>query len=260
MAHYKLILAYDGTDYNGFQRQAIKHSVQAEFETALRKLGWQGRAIMPAGRTDRGVHAVGQVISFSLDWKHDDQTLLMALNAHLPAGIAVQAVYQVEQAFHPRYDALERTYCYQVYCQKARNPLLDRYAWHLEHSPDIKLMNQAATQLLGEHDFRAFGKALKEDATTVRRIMQAEWVGDTQRAAFTIGGNAFLYHMVRRIVYVLVQIGLSTLPVDIVRRGLETGSTGMVSLAPARGLTLMRVAYPEDEEEQSLSLKRKPCD
>ncbi|MFZ3071411.1 MAG: tRNA pseudouridine(38-40) synthase TruA [Anaerolineaceae bacterium] len=249
MAHYKLILAYDGTDYNGFQRQAIKRSVQAEFEDALRKLGWQGRAIMPAGRTDRGVHAQGQVISFSLDWKHDDQTLLTALNAHLPASIAVQAVQQVAPEFHPRYNALRRTYRYQIYCQPARDPLLERYAWRLNEMPDVSLMNQSASHFLGEHDFSAFGKALKEDATTVRRIMQAEWIGDERKAAFTITGNAFLYHMVRRIVYVLVQIGLGKLPKDIVKQGLETGSTGTVSLAPARGLTLMQVAYPEDEKE-----------
>lgn len=101
MAHYKLILAYDGTNFNGFQRQAIKTSVQATFEEALRRLGWQGRAIMPSGRTDSGVHARGQVISFNLDWKHPDIDLQNALNAFLPADIAVQSVTQVAAEFHP---------------------------------------------------------------------------------------------------------------------------------------------------------------
>ncbi len=251
MAHYKLILAYDGTDFNGFQRQAIKQSVQAEVEAALRKLGWQGRAIMPAGRTDSGVHALGQVVSFTFDWKHSDQVLQTALNAHLPESIAVQRVSQAAAGFHPRYDALSRTYRYRTYCQAARNPLLDRYAWRLWHSPDLDRMNAAAQDLIGEHDFCAFGRALKQDATTVRKIMQAEWTGGTCQAEFTITGNAFLYHMVRRIVYVLVQVGLGELPGDIVRRGLETGTTGKVNLAPARGLTLLKVAYPEDLEEQS---------
>ena len=247
MAHYKLILAYEGTEYHGFQRQKNKHSVQAEFESSLRKLGWSGRAVMPAGRTDSGVHAQGQVISFSLDWTHGTETLMTALNAHLPADIAVQAAEEVPQAFHPRSDALSRTYRYHLYAQKARNPLVDRFSWRLNVMPDLEKMNRAASLLVGEHDFRAFGKALKEEATTVRKIFCAEWEGDSQQAAFSIRGNAFLYHMVRRIVYVLVQVGLGNQPEEIVSRGLESGETGIVSLAPARGLTLLEVAYPEND-------------
>jgi len=245
MAHYKLILAYEGTQYHGFQRQKEKHSVQAEFETALRELGWHGRAVMPAGRTDSGVHARGQVISFSLDWKHGTDKLVTALNAHLPEDIAVQAAEEVPLTFHPRYDALSRTYRYQLYAQSARDPLVDRFSWRLDSMPDLERMNRAAEALQGEHNFRAFGKALKEDATTVRRIFAAGWAGGSAEAAFTICGNAFLYHMVRRIVFVLVQIGLERLPEEIVSKGLESGETGIVSLAPARGLCLMEVAYPE---------------
>ena len=246
MAHYKLILAYDGTNYNGFQRQAIKTSVQATFEEALRRLGWQGRAIMPSGRTDSGVHARGQVVSFNFDWNHPDFALQNALNAFLPADIAVQSVEQVDADFHPRYDALSRQYRYQIYWQPARDPLRDRFAWRLERRPDMRLMQAAANDLLGEHDFIAFGKALKEGSTTTRRIFSADWVGEKDGMSFTIVGNAFLYHMVRRIVYVLVRIGLGELPVETVRLGLESGSTGIVSLAPARGLSLEAVTFNED--------------
>ena len=247
MAHYKLILAYDGTNYNGFQRQAIKTSVQATFEEALRRLGWQGRAIMPSGRTDSGVHAKGQVVSFNFDWNHPDYALQNALNAFLPADIAVQSVKQVAAYFHPRYDALSRQYRYQLYWQSARDPLRDRFAWRLERKPELLLMQAAANDLLGEHDFIAFGKALKEDATTRRRIFSADWVEEKDGMSFTIVGNAFLYHMVRRIVYVLVRIGLGELPVETVRLGLETGNTGIVSLAPARGLCLEAVTFNEDK-------------
>ena len=246
MAHYKLILAYDGTNYNGFQRQAIKTSVQATFEEALRRLGWQGRAIMPSGRTDSGVHARGQVVSFNFDWNHPDFALQNALNAFLPADIAVQSVEQVDADFHPRYDALSRQYRYQLYWQSARDPLRDRFAWRLERWPDMRLMQAAANDLLGEHDFIAFGKALKEGSTTTRRIFSADWVEEKDGMSFTIVGNAFLYHMVRRIVYVLVRIGLGELPVETVRLGLESGSTGIVSLAPARGLSLEAVTFNED--------------
>jgi len=247
MAHYKLILAYDGTNYNGFQRQAIKTSVQATFEEALRRLGWQGRAIMPSGRTDSGVHAKGQVVSFNLDWNHPDYALQNALNAFLPADIAVQSVQQVAPDFHPRYDALSRQYRYQLYWQSARDPLRDRYAWRLERKPELSMMQAAANDLLGEHNFIAFGKALKEDGTTIRRIYSADWVEEEDGMSFTIIGNAFLYHMVRRIVYVLVRIGLGELPVETVRIGLENLSTGIVSLAPARGLTLEAVTFSEDK-------------
>ena len=247
MAHYKLILAYDGTNYNGFQRQAIKTSVQATFEEALRRLGWQGRAIMPSGRTDSGVHAKGQVVSFNLDWNHPDYALQNALNAFLPADIAVQSVQQVAPEFHPRYDALSRQYRYQLYWQSARDPLRDRYAWRLERKPELSPMQAAANDLLGEHNFIAFGKALKEDGTTIRRIYSADWVEEEDGMSFTIIGNAFLYHMVRRIVYVLVRIGLGELPVETVRIGLENLSTGIVSLAPARGLTLEAVTFSEDK-------------
>lgn len=247
MAHYKLILAYDGTNYNGFQRQAIKTSVQATFEEALRRLGWQGRAIMPSGRTDSGVHAKGQVVSFNLDWNHPDYALQNALNAFLPADIAVQSVQQVAPDFHPRYDALSRQYRYQLYWQSARDPLRDRYAWRLDRKPELSPMQAAANDLLGEHNFIAFGKALKEDGTTIRRIYSADWVEEEDGMSFTIIGNAFLYHMVRRIVYVLVRIGLGELPVETVRIGLENLSTGIVSLAPARGLTLEAVTFSEDK-------------
>ena len=247
MAHYKLILAYDGTNYNGFQRQAIKTSVQATFEEALRRLGWQGRAIMPSGRTDSGVHAKGQVVSFNLDWNHPDYALQNALNAFLPADIAVQSVQQVAPDFHPRYDALSRQYRYQLYWQSARDPLRDRYAWRLDRKPELSLMQAAANDLLGEHNFIAFGKALKEDGTTIRRIYSADWVEEEDGMSFTIIGNAFLYHMVRRIVYVLVRIGLGELPAETVRLGLENLSTGIVSLAPARGLTLEAVTFSEDK-------------
>ena len=246
MAHYKLILAYDGTNYNGFQRQKIKTSVQATFEEALRRLSWQGRAVMPSGRTDSGVHAKGQVVSFNFDWKHPDRDLQKALNAFLPADIAVQSVEQVLADFHPRYDALTRQYRYQLYWQPARDPLRDRYAWRLERKPELRLMQAASDDLLGEHDFIAFGKALKEDGTTIRRIFSADWAEEQDGMSFTIVGNAFLYHMVRRIVYVLVRIGLGDLPVETVRLGLERGSTGIVSLAPARGLCLEAVSFSED--------------
>jgi tRNA pseudouridine38-40 synthase len=245
MALYKLILAYDGTNYVGFQRQKARKSVQMELETALKCLGWQGKAVLAAGRTDCGVHASGQVISFDLDWRHGDNVLLRALNAHLPDDIAAQSVCQAAKGFHPRYDALDRTYRYQVYCQLERHPLKARYAWRLWPQPEVDLMNRAAADLIGEHDFKAFGAALKENGTTIRQVFKAVWYSTADGCCFEICANAFLYHMVRRMAFLLVQVGHGKQPQEIVRRGLETGDTGIVALAPACGLTLTEVRYKE---------------
>jgi len=253
MAHYKLILAYEGTQYSGFQRQKNKTSVQGVFEDALRSIGWQGRSILTAGRTDTGVHASAQVITFQFDWKHGDFKLLKALNANLPHDIQVQRLEQSSARFHPRYDALARSYRYCLYWQQARDPLRDRFAWRLDSAPNILLMNRAAQDLIGEHDFRAFGRAMSEGGSTIRRIENAVWQErDADMMDFSITGNAFLYHMVRRIVFVLVKVGFQQAEPEIIRQALLTGTSGFSALAPARGLTLMKVRYAEESNENSL--------
>jgi len=244
-ARYKLILAYDGTNYAGMQRQRTGNSIQDQVETALKKIGWQGRSISMAGRTDTGVHAEGQVVSFNLEWKHGTETLLRALNAFLPKDIAGRSLSVVSEDFHPRYDATARAYRYQLYCQQVRHPVKDRYAWRTWPQPDVDRMNAAAALMIGEHDFKAFGKALKPGSATVRMMHKAEWLVTPDGMAMDIEANAFLYHMVRRIVYMLVHIGLGDLDIDIIRQGFETGSTGIVRLAPAQGLSLMSVKYED---------------
>jgi len=249
MARYKLILAYDGTAYNGYQRQVIKHSVQHELEAALRKIGWQAKTLTASGRTDSGVHAQGQVLHFDLDWKHDTDTLLTALNAFLPDDIAALKAEEVDESFHARYNALSRTYSYQLYAQKHRNPLIDRFAWRVTVKPDLEVMNLESQDLLGEHDFIAFGKALNPTGSTIRTIYQADWAEDGLGMTFTIKGNGFLNHMVRRIVWVLVHVGSGMMPRGTVLRGFETGYAGTVALAPARGLTLKQVDYGEEKNK-----------
>src|SRR3990172_8902187 len=175
MARYQVILAYDGTAYHGFQRQAQKLTVQAVVEQALRQVGWQGRSILAAGRTDTGVHALGQVIAFDLEWKHLPQDLLAALNANLPADIAARSVSLAEDEFHPRYDAIARLYRYRIYCQPIRDPLLDRFAWRGWPAPEIELMQAAAELLIGPHDFAAFGHPPCRGGSTLRTVTVARW-------------------------------------------------------------------------------------
>lgn len=244
-ARYKLILAYDGTNYAGMQRQRTGNSIQDQVENALRRIGWDGRSISMAGRTDSGVHAEGQVISFDLDWKHGSDVLLRAINAFLPGDIAGRSLTIAPEDFHPRYNATARFYRYSLYCDLVRHPARDRYAWRIWPAPDLDRMNAAAAYLAGEHDFRAFGKALKKDATTTRVMHAACWYKTGDGFAMDIEANAFLYHMVRRIVYHLVHIGLGDLNIDIIKQGLETGTTGIVRLAPAHGLSLVSVKYGE---------------
>ena len=131
MARYQIILAYDGTDFLGSQRQASSRTVQSELEKALRKLGWHGQTVYLAGRTDTGTHASGQVAAFDLDWVHGLQKLQDALNAHLPRDMAVREVKAAADDFHPRFDASSRCYRYRLFCASVRDPLRERYAWRV---------------------------------------------------------------------------------------------------------------------------------
>ena len=250
MARYQVILAYDGTAYHGFQRQAQKLTVQAVVEQALRQVGWQGRSILAAGRTDTGVHALGQVIAFDLEWKHLPQDLLAALNANLPADIAARSVSLAEDEFHPRYDAIARLYRYRIYCQPIRDPLLDRFAWRVWPAPEIEPMQAAAGLLIGQHDYAAFGHPPRRGGSTLRTVTVARWrehqFGDPEAQAldFEIAANGFLNRMVRRLVYLQVSIGQGEQSPEVVSERLNAPVHKMVEgQAPAQGLTLLEVTY-----------------
>src|SRR5512143_300598 len=131
MARFKLTLAYDGTAFFGSQRQARRRTVQSELEQAARRVGWKGTSLMLAGRTDTGVHAVGQVAALDLDWRHEPAALRDALNARLPADLVVRDAQPVAEEFHPRFDAVSRRYRYAVRCAALRDPLEDRLAWRV---------------------------------------------------------------------------------------------------------------------------------
>jgi tRNA pseudouridine38-40 synthase len=248
MARYQLRLAYDGTDYFGFQRQGKTRTVQSVFESVLRELGWEEESILFAGRTDTGVHASGQVVTFSLDWRHSDTSLVKAINAKLPKDTAVDRLVRVEAEFHPRYDASSRRYVYHIYLCPERDPLRDRYEWHVWPELDLDLLNQAAQLLLGKHDFSAFGRAMKPGASTVREVTQSRWSRQGDRLDYEIEGNAFLYHMVRRIVYLLVQCARKKLTLQELGQSVETCSSLRSGLAPAKGLVLTQVRYPVNRQ------------
>lgn len=245
MERYQLILAYDGTQFFGFQRQGSERTVQAEVENALRKLGWQGRAILSAGRTDTGVHAAGQVIAFDLQWPHPPDALQRALNAHLPGDIAVQDVRVALPEFHPRYDALWRCYHYHLQPTPVRHPLLDRYTWQVWPALDPERLQAAARILTGMHDYRAFGAPTSPGGSTVRVVYTSRWQPmDEGRWRYEVTGNAFLYHMVRRLVYAQVLVAQNRLEIGALEAAVQTGAAIPPGMAPAHGLVLQEVHYP----------------
>jgi len=251
MARYQIILAYDGTGFLGSQRQASSRTVQSELEKALRKLAWQGQTVYLAGRTDTGTHASGQVAAFDLDWTHDLQDLQDALNAHLPRDMAVWEVKAAADNFHPRFDASSRCYRYRLFCASVRDPLRERYAWRVW--PAVTDLAALALIWPGRHDFAAFGTPPRSGGSTVRTVISAGWQQHGDEWIFEIRADAFLYRMVRRLVYAQVAVGQTRLSAKTLLQALdEQSEVGQAarsqipaSLAPASGLTLVEVRYDD---------------
>lgn len=250
MARYKIILAYDGTAFAGSQRQANARTVQSEMERALRRIGWSGRSILLAGRTDAGVHAAGQVASFDLEWGHGAEALRDALNANLPNDLAALQAEVAPPGFHPRFDASARRYRYRLFCAGVRDPLAERLAWRVWPQLDGELLSQGAAIFLGRHDFAAFGSPVGSSGNTVRTILQAEWRPAGAGWQLDIQADAFLYRMVRRLVFVQVAAAQGRCTIEALGRALSDGGRAAskkeipAGLAPAHGLTLMEVTYP----------------
>jgi tRNA pseudouridine38-40 synthase len=241
MVRYQIILTYDGTDFVGSQRQVKSRTVQSELEKALGKLNWNGRSVLMAGRTDSGVHASGQVAAFDLDWKHSVEDLGNALNAALPVDMAVSQVKQAADGFHPRFDAKWRRYRYCLFCRPGRTPLQERYAWRVW--PMVSNLHPLSEIWSGTHDFSAFGSPPKPGNSTERTVLDAKWqlVGDEWQ--FEITANAFLYHMVRKIVHAQVAVGLGRIKMEDLVRAIDHQSDLPSGLAPAHGLRLVKVGY-----------------
>jgi tRNA pseudouridine38-40 synthase len=259
MARYQLTLAYDGTDFFGSQRQAKKRTVQGEIEKALCGLGWTGRSVIMAGRTDTGVHATGQVAAFDLDWSHSDEDLVRALNAALPGDVAVHGAQMVHTKFHPRFDASSRRYRYKLFCQPLRDPIRERFAWRIWPAINGDALAEAAKLFLGTHDFSAFGSPTTPRGSTVRTVMKAQWSQtEEDEWHFDVQADAFLYRMVRRLVFVQVAVAQGKFSAEKISRSLATQASAgkrielSAGLAPAYGLTLVEVAYAEKQRNESI--------
>ena len=236
-------VAYDGTDYQGFQRQANGPTIQEALETALDRVTGTRVKILAAGRTDAGVHAEGQVIAFDTSWRHSLADLQRAMNAVLPSDIAVSELGEVAPDFHPRYDARSRCYRYTVYNAAVRSPLARRTSLHWKDSLDLEGMKAATTLIVGEHDFAAFGRPT-QGSVTVRSVIEAEWTFKPPWLFFEIEANAFLFRMVRSIVGTLLQVGQGRVSPEgfgAILASRDRRRAGQT--APAHGLCLVQVKY-----------------
>jgi tRNA pseudouridine38-40 synthase len=251
MRTFKLILQYDGTNYVGWQRQSTGTSIQAVIEDALAPIEGRAVTIHGAGRTDAGVHALGQVASVRLGTAIDAPTLGRALNAVLPRDVRVAAVHEVSDGFHARFSAIGKTYAYRIVNAPFVSPFLFKYAWHVAQTLDVAAMRAAAASLVGRHDFAAFQAAGSCVHSTERTIEALEWEGSgalDEPLVLRISGDGFLRHMVRNIAGTLVQVGggrwevARALEILASRSRAQAGPT-----APAHGLFLVAVRYPEED-------------
>ncbi len=268
MPRFKLTVAYDGTDFVGWQRQAAGTSIQGLLEDALFPFEDRAVTVVGAGRTDAGVHAEGQVAAFSLDRSIDPATLGRAANARLPPSVRVVEAAGVAEGFHPRHDAVAKTYRYRIFTGDVLSPFMVRYAWHAPGALDADAMSEAAGLLTGEHDFSAFRSAGADTESAVRVLYQSIIVGDSQTrvrglpedasrsrrddwrstdgyVTYTARGSGFLRHMVRAIVGSLVEIGRGRQRpgwIGEVLQSRDRGSAG--ATAPPQGLCLVKVEYP----------------
>lgn len=240
----KAVIAYEGTAFLGFQKQAQGPTVQGALEEVLAGIAGDGVRVLGAGRTDAGVHAEGQVVAFDLAWRHSLDDLRNALNALLPRSIAVLEVAWAPEGFHPRFDALSRTYRYRVFNRPVRSPFEERFAWHVPEPLDVEQMERAAALLVGVHDFASFGQPTQGEAT-VREVYRAHWERRGDLVLFEIEANGFLRGMVRSLVGTLVDVGRGRLLASEVERVLQARDRSAASpTAPPQGLFLVHVRYP----------------
>lgn len=247
---FRLTLHYDGSDFHGWQLQPEVRTVQGELEAALERLTGAPRRVTGAGRTDRGVHATGQVAAVTLPDRWDAPELGRALNAVLPTDVWVAEARRVNLEFHPRYDAVERSYTYRVgIAAETSSPFHRPWCWALGRDLDRDALDAAAGALPGEHSFRAYRKSGQPERGDRCRVRSAAWEPWGELGlAFQVTADRYLHHMVRYLVGTMVEVARGRRPATDFVELLEDPETELETSPPAppEGLFLTRVGYPED--------------
>ncbi len=245
MKNFKLLIEYDGTNYSGWQRQAHEPTVQAEIERALAFMTRSTVTLIGAGRTDAGVHALGQGANFRCETRLEPEAFLRGLNSLLPADIAICDCRRVPDGFHARFDAKSKVYYYRILNRDTRAAVDRAYAWFIHRPLDVAAMRRATGVLAGRHDFKAFESTGSPRAHTLRTVLAADWVeGEDRRLTFRIEADGFLRCMVRNIVGTLVEVGRGKRSPAGFRAAMEARDRRKAGItAPPHGLFLMDVKY-----------------
>jgi tRNA pseudouridine38-40 synthase len=249
MRNFKIVLAYDGTDFCGWQVQPEAASIQGMLASAIGRV--TGEKVLPqgSGRTDAGVHALAQVATFALESVIPAPNLMIALNDVLPAAVRVLQCVEALLEFHARKSAIAKTYCYRMHRGDVCPPFLARYVWHYPYPLDFAAMEQAAPQIEGEHDFTSFAAVDPErgkngEVSNLRRVFSSRWRAEREEFVYEIRGNGFLHHMVRNLIGTFLLVGKGTLkPEDVPRIIAARDRSAAGATAPASGLYLVGVEY-----------------
>ncbi len=246
MRNVRLQVAYDGSRFFGWQRQDGFPTVQEALEEAVLAATGERVTVHGASRTDTGVHALGQVASFHVDTRLDDERLHHALNANLPPAARVRRLETCRDDFHPRFEARSKRYLYVTFTTRFRPPFAHEYAHWTPYALDREAMRRAARAMVGEHDFRAFSSSGSRRRSSVRRLLDVRLVLRRERVAFVFHGRGFLYNMARILAGTLLDVGRGRLEESCVPRALAEGDRRWVGpTAPAAGLYLLAVRYAE---------------
>lgn len=241
----RLVIAYDGTAWQGWQRQAGGPTIQAAIEDAFLPMTGTPVTVMGAGRTDAGVHALGQVASVRYPGRHDAATVRRALNVRLPPDIRVLSVDDAPPQFHARFDATGKTYRYRIVTAEVASPFDRWFVWHLPGRLRTEAMREAAAHLVGRHDFAAFQAAHSTVRSTERTVTRVDLLPTGDGLIIEVQGDGFLRHMVRTMAGTLVDVGAGrreAASMPALLRSRDRAQAG--DTAPASGLTLVSVAYP----------------
>ena len=254
MRRIRTIIAYDGTDYVGWQTQPNGVTVQEVIEQAIFEVTGERASLQGSGRTDSGVHARAQVAHFDTDARMAADKFAIALNTHLPADIRMLYSEEVSPDYHARFSAKEKQYRYFVQTGPHADVFARKYALHAYMPLDFDLMNEAAALVVGTHDFSAFMSTGREVETAVRTVSLSKWEKQGKFLVYTVQGNGFLYNMVRILVGTMVGMGSGRIPKDSMEKALASLSRKDAGpTAPPNGLVLWRVKYPDFDTEEVLS-------